>query len=136
MCQKMAKRYQVQWASNKRGIFWHFVLLIICDLWQFWLLCVFSQIHAAFTTNGRKVCVSYFILHITNAIILTYIVHDDINYFFTIYSSFFNFDNPELNKVIVKEIQNLYIEQKKQFSKPTNIVLANANGIPQEFLFN
>ena len=58
------------------------------------------------------------------------------NYFFTIYSSFFNFDNPELNKVIVKEIQNLYIEQKKQFSKPTNIVLANANGIPQEFLFN
>lgn len=56
--------------------------------------------------------------------------------FFTIYSSFFDFENLPINEQITKKIQKLYIEQKSLFKKQKNIVLANSNGVKQEFLFN
>lgn len=57
-------------------------------------------------------------------------------HFYTIYTSFFDLENPNIGSIIVKEINTLYKEQKKNFTKQVNVVLSNANDVPQEFLFN
>ena len=54
----------------------------------------------------------------------------------TVYSSFFDFDNLDLNNQITKKIQELYKSQKELFTENKNIIIANSNDIPQMFLFN
>jgi hypothetical protein len=55
-------------------------------------------------------------------------------HFYTIYSSFFDFENLASNEQITKKIQELYTEQKKLFTKEIDVCLANANNVFQIFI--